>query len=61
MTEYAPQPERWHNDLPGACDCEPAWKDRGLVDDRCYWHRLIEAVMELRDNGWFVDLPASLP
>lgn len=55
MSRYQGTTFDWHGLLPGSCDCDPAWKDRGLVDDRCEWHRLIDAVEELRAGGWTVE------
>lgn len=55
MSTYRPPHEDWHDRLPG-CDCEPAWKDRGLVDDRCLHHRLVDAVEELQALGFTVEV-----
>lgn len=54
MTVYTPKPQDWHADLPGECTCDEVYAGRGMVDDRCYWHRLIEAVEDLREAGWQV-------
>ena len=55
MTVYAPAHQPWHDDLPNECRCDPAWKDRGMVDDRCPWHRMLFAAEDLRDVGWTVE------
>lgn len=55
MSRYAPVHKSWHDRLPGECVCDPAWKDRGMVDARCYWHQYLEAVEDLRDAGWTVE------
>lgn len=58
MSSYAPKPQPWHQALPMAeCTCGPEWSGRGLVDDTCYHHRLIDAVEELVLAGWMVMHP----
>lgn len=55
MTTYRPLPEPWHEEIPGKCSCDLAYAERGMVDDRCYWHGLIQAIEDLRDIGWKVE------
>ena len=38
--------------IGGACSCEPPWKDRGMVDDRCWRHRVEEVLDTTREAGW---------
>lgn len=57
MSRYQSTEQDWFRVIPGECSCDSAWKDRGMVDDRCDWHRLIIAVEDLRDAGWTVEAP----
>jgi len=42
MTQYATPHEPWHDIFGLECTCDEAWSGRGLVDDRCYYHRCID-------------------
>lgn len=55
MSIRRPPERKWHKTIPVECNCDFAWRLRGLVDDRCYHHRFIEAIEDLRDAGWTVE------
>lgn len=64
MSDRPARPEPWHEALTAfglTCLCDPAYSERGLQDDRCYYHRLIDAVDDLRAYGWTVEPPNPLP
>ncbi len=50
MTVYRPDHQDWHDLLGLECTCEEAWAGRGIVDDRCWYHRTID-VLDDRDMG----------
>ena len=36
------------------CNCDAAWKDRGMVDPDCWYHDAIDVIETLREYGWTV-------
>jgi len=54
MTVYRPAEKKWHKDLHVECTCDIAWRGRGMVDSRCYFHELVFAIEDLREQGWTV-------
>ncbi len=54
MTVYRPDHQDWHDLLGSECTCEEAWAGRGMVDDRCWYHRTID-VLDDHDMGRLLD------
>ncbi len=46
MSTYRPAHQPWHDKVDVDCTCEPAWSERDMVDDRCWYHRVIEVLDE---------------
>ncbi len=57
MSTYRPTNVDWHDNLGFDCTCDPAWKDRGLVDDRCWYHRCIDVLDEFEMGELLGDEP----
>lgn len=55
MSRRPPKHESWHSDIPAECTCDAAYSDRKLVDPHCWFHDLVDAVIELRSAGWTVE------
>jgi len=53
MSNYAGPHMPWHDNLPEVCACDPAWTERGLVDNDCLFHQMVEAIEELPDGSVF--------
>ena len=51
MTVYRPDHKPWHDLLMEECTCAAAWADRGMVDDRCQYHRTIEVFEDYGFDG----------
>lgn len=63
MSTYPPEHQPWHDDVAATqdCDCDMAYKGRGLVDTHCWYHQAIETVEVLRERGWVVQVESVLP
>jgi len=46
MTVYRPEHQDWHDKLGFGCTCDEAWAARGIVDVRCWYHRVIDVLDE---------------
>jgi len=38
------------------CNCAPAYKDRGRIDDQCWYHRAVEVVEILTEGATVIEL-----
>jgi hypothetical protein len=52
MSIRRPEHQPWHDLIDATCDCGLAWSGRGLVDDGCYFHAVVNAAEELIASGW---------
>lgn len=62
MTRYAPAHQPFHDKIAAIqeCTCDPAWKDRGMVDSQCWFHNLIDAYEDLVQHGVLVEDTGNL-